>query len=86
MNKEQTPITAEEIKENIMELYDDGDMSYNLLDTSLEQYAQAKVLEALEREVPEAYNEDPNNRDYPDYLCCKSGREYYETQVKPKYE
>ena len=68
MNKEQTPITAEEIKENIMELYDDGDMSYNLLDTSLEQYAQAKVLEALEREVPEAYNEDPNNRDYPDYL------------------
>ena len=50
---------------------------------AMEQYAQAKVLEALEREVPKAYisGSEPSFADLQKY-----GREYYETEVKPKYE
>ena len=50
--------------------------------TGKQQYTQAKVLEALEREVPLAYfygNAKPN-------ISKFTGKEYYETEVKPKYK
>jgi hypothetical protein len=78
MSKEQTPITAEEwlIKNDY----------HNLLITSdaMEQYAKAKVLEALEREVPKAVAE--YHFQYALEIREKDGLNYYETEVKPKYE
>ena len=90
MSKEQTPITAEEFYLN-----NRGDLLRSNLGTKeftidmMEQYANAKVLEALEREVPKAYgvgyydrvlNSGDTNRKY------KDRQEYYETGVKPKYK
>jgi hypothetical protein len=89
MSKEQTPITAEEhlTKGNfqfvvfdfacILKHYDKEIMLADLM----EQYANAKVLEALEREVPKACNEFTDTR-IPVHACI----EYYETEVKPRYE
>jgi hypothetical protein len=74
MSKEQTPITAEEF----LNINADFDMRFCYgkdVEDLMEQYAQAKVLEALEREVPKAFNEDPHNRDYPAYMGYKSGIE-----------
>jgi hypothetical protein len=81
--KEQTPITAEELfKQNELIQPISKIEAIDLM----EQYANTKVLEALEREVPIAFNEDPHNRDYPAYMGYKSGIEYYEAKVKQKYK
>ena len=83
MSKEQTPITAEEFLERIghdkdvicESMFDKPYLQSSVSDL-MEQYAQAKVLEALEREFM--------------ILNERSGtgaeKEYYETEVKPKYE
>ena len=51
---------------------------------TMEQYAKAKVLEALEREVPKACEfagmRPMMNRPFSE------GTEYYEREVKPKYQ
>jgi hypothetical protein len=90
MSKEQTPITAEEhlTKGNfqfvvfdfacILKHYDKEIMLADLM----EQYANAKVLEALEKEVIKAcmkYNATA-------IFNKKLAKEYYETEVKPRYE
>jgi hypothetical protein len=78
--EEQTPITAEEFY-----LKNRGDLLRSNLGTKeftidmMEQYAQAKVLEALEREF----------EGVSIYLGIEertTGKEYYETEVKPNYE
>ena len=85
MSKEQTPI--EEIRNFAMQKMKENEVAWvglrNLHTTDwiiickeyAEQYAQAKVLEALEREF---YNYEDNNPN-------KGHIEYYETEVKPKY-
>ena len=86
--KEQTPITAEEWykkhTENdlIRKRYTDLDFSV------MEQYAQAKVLEALEREFN---HKDCININRAFFNCdgefdILSASEYYETEVKPRIE
>ena len=82
--KEQTPITAEEFYTKNATLSD--------IDL-MEQYAQTKVLEALEREVPKAF-EKGYSIGMDDSIAIElrqdpleiDGKEYHETQVKPKYE
>ena len=50
MNKEQTPITAEEKREDLLNQYCLGKMSNDDFWNQLDKiYTQAKVLEALER-------------------------------------
>lgn len=72
-SKEQTPITAREfIPKN-----DNGLYSRRQVEKHAEEYAQAKVLEALEREF--------SKLDGIDFTLI-GGIEYYETEVKPKYE
>jgi len=92
MSKEQTPMNAEEFLESKgvdidsrLQIERTGGASLTV-SYLMEQYANAKVLEALEREVPIAFNEDPHNRDYPAYMGYKSGIEYYETEVKLRYQ
>jgi hypothetical protein len=85
--KEQTPITAEEFyyKWQTQDFEHKKIEMPNFTEEELlnfgEQYANAKVLEALEREVPKAYNssiEIKGNR--------LNGKFYYATEVKPKYK
>ena len=79
MSKEQTPITA-------WEFYENSDTA-NVYDV-MEQYAQAKVEEALEPQtefIEELLtifdgNGVPNIR-----YVTKLINQYYETEVKPKY-
>ena len=95
MRKEQTPITAEGFYKN----HDFAPLPFtgNTIEIDdvelfeiMEQYAQSKVLEALERETKEAfkkgfkestirYNGETTKPILSDYL------HYYETEVKPKY-
>ena len=87
MNKEQTPLTAYDLK--IMFVEDTGLTTYSYKKEYIEwleqkvlnreQYAQAKVLEALEREVPKAY------LSWYEGVDDLAGDKYYETEVKPKY-
>ena len=97
MSKEQTPITAEEwsIEEHIKALLVlRGFSKEHILDNmgvigavieDMEQYAQAKVLEALEGEaeiINSAYG-----RGFADgYMKKERQKNYYETEVKPNYE
>ena len=81
MSKQQTPITA---KEWLKQRRIDNGNNHNweapyinpLTSELMEQYAQAKVLEALEREFTNYENNNPN----------KGHIEHYETEVKPKYK
>ena len=79
MSKEQTPITAEEYLKDFSNLKFNGEVRWNNTDILIimEQYAQAKVLEALEREFSKLDGID---------FSLIGGTEYYETEVKPKYE
>jgi hypothetical protein len=86
MSKEET-LTAEKFQ---AEHYKDASCCSLRLWTNemVEQYAQAKVLEALEKEVKQAFemgkselyhNERGLNINYA------TAEQYYETEVKPKY-
>lgn len=74
MSKEQTPLTAEEIirqpKYNELK-------NLILICEAMDEFANAKVLEALEREFSKLDGID---------FSLIGGTEYYETEVKPKYE
>ncbi len=88
MSKEQTPITVEELKSKIVkgisELFRGKTIYMKDIENDVEQYANAKVLEALEREFAKVdislFDEDRSS----DYI--EQGKFYYETAVKPKYE
>ena len=88
MSKEQTPITVEELKSKIVkgisELFRGKTIYMKDIENDVEQYANAKVLEALEREFSKVdilmFDEDRSS----DY--AEQGQFYYETAVKPKYE
>jgi hypothetical protein len=71
-DKEQTPI------EIVESLKGKNEIEQAVIILS---YTKAKVLEALEREVPKACNEFTDTR-IPVHACI----EYYETEVKPRYE
>ena len=80
MSKEQTPITA-------WEFYENSDTA-NVYDV-MEQYAQAKVLEALEpqKELIEELLTIFDGYGVPNIkYVTRLIKEYYETQVKAKYE
>ena len=90
MSKEQTPITAIKYV-NKHKLYTKigRDKIYKISIQDMEEYAQAKVLEALEREIPIAHDKGFDR----DYIGMNLNREvfpkgvqYYEIEVKPKYE
>ena len=79
--KENNSITAEDIKTRILkgisEVFRGKTIYMKDIEEDVEQYAQAKVLEALEREF--------SKLDGIDFTLI-GGIEYYETEVKPKYE
>lgn len=92
MSKEQTPITAREfIPKN-----DNGLYSRRQVEKHAEEYAQAKVLEALEREVIKArvYKDIAIKEKVLKHIVSEEvldkyisdAQKYYETEVKPKYE
>ena len=91
MSKEQTPITAIKYV-NKHKLYTKigRDKIYKISIQDMEEYAQAKVLEALEREVVKfskhAFKEAKAaviwSNDYPLHVA----KNYIETEVKPKYK
>ena len=60
-----------------------GEMFKNRHEVSKEQYAQAKVLEALEREFLKVDINFLNLDTKHEYII--SGKHYYETEVKPRY-
>jgi len=90
MSKEQTPITADQ--QTIKDLW--NAKSASEIAKILSDYKKRVVLEALEREVPKAfetgYNNALNNCEYFDGADVPSltsdEDEYYKTEVKPKYE
>jgi hypothetical protein len=81
MSKEQTPITA-------WDFYKNSDTA-NVYEV-MEQYAQYRekkaVQEALEEEIEEAWIDGMYSEFYPSGSSATTSKEYYETQVKPKYE
>ena len=93
MSKEQTPITAEEWLDEeypyILDGFEYLEIDKQVLEV-MEQYAKAKVLEALEREVVKfskhAFKEAKAaviwSNDYPLHVA----KNYIETEVKPKYK
>lgn len=103
MSKEQTPI--EELVIKLADLYTDlgnskrPDQGMKLVSTitkEIEQFTQAKVLEALEREVIKArvskdiaIKEKVLKHIVSEEVLDKyisDAQKYYETKVKPKYE
>ena len=86
--KENNSITAEDIKTRILkgisEVFRGKTIYMKDIEEDVEQYAQAKVLEALEREFSKVdismFDEDRSS----DYI--EQGKFYFETAVKPKYE
>lgn len=94
MSKEKTPITEEELYISIADILGrhwgiDVENTEKCVEIA-ELYAQAKVLEALEREVVKfskhAFKEAKAaviwSNDYPLHVA----KNYIETEVKPKYE
>ena len=79
MSKEQTPIDFEAYLEKMGYSWNDFDYP-SQIEGFAEQYAQAKVLEALEEEFDDLMISDCPCHEY------KRGRDYYETEVKPKYK
>jgi hypothetical protein len=101
MNKEQTPIDIKQLMFENSNLPKATEKGYffmaNQVEWLMEQYAQAKVLEALEREKDlktmlfRAYCKpfvDDENKIEQDMLIVLLARfeKYYETEVKPKYK
>ena len=103
MSKEQTPITADYIKKEILkglsEVFRGKTIYMKDIEVSIEQYAQAKVLEALEREVIKIAQDlqyqmfiitsNPTTVGDLEYLKIEAfnrSKDYYETEVKPKYK
>ena len=94
MSKEQTPIEELELRLNVMSSQEFIDWIRIEGLSKLKSSQDTKVLEALEREVPKAYDAG--------WKCCLMGdkfegwdiehtmetrkKKYYETTVKPKYE
>jgi hypothetical protein len=91
MSKEQTPITAEELFNEIWGMINDDTNTFSQLclnisprtildiEDKIEKAFNTKVLEALEREF----------EGVSIYLGTEeqtTGKEYYETEVKPNYE
>ena len=77
MSKEQTPI-----EEEITNILNSIDCFNNGIEP-IKDLINAKVLEALEREVPKAVYYQCSAHSHSDLDC---GTEYYETEVKPKYK
>jgi hypothetical protein len=86
MSKEQTPI--EELVIRLADLYtdlgnakrpDQGMKLVSIITKEIEQYTKANVLEALEREFSNVLVVKDNGMNI-------TGKEYYETEVKPNYE
>jgi hypothetical protein len=82
MRKEKTPI--EELIERIKEEKAEGILfDLQMLDELQEKeirFIKAKVLEALEREVPKAY------LSWYEGIDDLAGDKYYKTEVKPNYK
>ena len=86
--KENNSITAEELKARILkgvsEIFKGKTIYMKDIEEDVEQYAKAKVLEALEMEFSKVdilmFDEDRSS----DYT--EQGKFYYETEVKLKYE
>ena len=88
MSKEQTPKDFESYLEQMGYSWNDFDYT-SAVEGLVEQYAQAKVLEALEMEVVQARMTAPIDkviRERWDYSTSDEALNYYETEVKPKYE
>ena len=103
MSKEQTPITVEEkslayyakncadelIKTPISVLRYISELEQKVADN--EQYAQAKVLEALEGEIEQAFIYGYNTGCFDSFTqpleiqSIPAAEKYYETEVKPNY-
>ena len=103
MSKEETPITAEEI---LRKVYSSDEENLQLHITlnpdkarilkAMKQYAQAKLLEALEKEVIKArVSKDISIKEkvlkhivseevLDKYIS--DAQKYYQTEVKPKYK
>lgn len=98
MSKEQTPITAEELKKTILkklsQIFRGKTIYMAEIEDDIEQYAQAKVLERekyLKNMLFRAYCKpftDDQNRIEEGMAIALLARfdKYYETEVKPKYE
>ena len=97
MSKEQTQITAEEFLDAKGFSMDDfrSEQRYLLIRDLMEQYAQAKVLEALEREIIECWLESFKESFRQEGRVCddeflglakNDAKRYYETEAKPKYK
>ena len=82
MSKEKT-LTAEEIKNKILkgisEVFRGKTIYMKDIEEDVEQYAQAKVLEALKNEFSELGL-------MAEFYYHDNGLEYYERAVKPKYK
>ena len=89
--KEPTPITSEEfLKGQGIEIQYESIIPTDKAIKCMEQYAQSKVLEALEREVPKAYINGVSSfvslTPKGIQISEEEGKDYYKTEVKPKYE
>ena len=91
--KENNSITAEDIKTRILkgisEVFRGKTIYMKDIEEDVEQYAQAKVLEALEpqKELIEELLTIFDGYGVPNIkYVTRLIKEYYETQVKPKYE
>lgn len=84
MSKEETPIEQE------MLIHFNGKRGIYLNKAQIREVSEflnAKVLEALEREVIKAYEKGGNFDSFRKIgLIVNGAKEYYETEVKPKYE
>ena len=93
MSKEQTPTDIR--RQLIIDkyLHDVDTCNPNDLNTAINsamkeyetEVSKAKVLEALEREVPKAHKNGELCKKEIGTLTTRAN-EYYQTQVKPKYE
>ena len=87
MSKEQTPIT-DKVLDNILFKISICSSNYHKREV-LREEINAKVLEALEREFSKIKIKESLADSAGDYIGETSvvfnGKEYYETEVKPKY-
>ena len=80
MSKEQTPI-RKLIDEHIEPAWEGAyNADKEALEKDIQEIINAKVLEALEREVPKAY------LSWYEGVDDLAGDKYYKTKVKPNYE
>jgi hypothetical protein len=94
--KEQTPITAEAIARSFLDPCIVNPTEIKDLEKYIEQYAQSKVLEALEREVPKAFYKGANQHrincipiyetEVEEINRFNLESKYYETEVEPRYK